>query len=80
MTDPENPKKSAPPPAEDMWADAEGEENVIKLTAVDFDKFIQNNPSVLVMFYAPCKYNPEYIRCLLQAWNPIQRALQTAMV
>lgn len=55
MTDPENPKKKAPPPAEDMWADAVGSENVVKLTTVDFDKFIQNNPSVLVMFYAPCK-------------------------
>ena len=57
MSDPENAKKSSslPPAAEDMWSDAEGSDNIIKLTAVDFDKFIQTNPSVLVMFYAPCK-------------------------
>lgn len=59
MTDPENPQKpksaASPAPSEDMWADAEGAENVVQLTAGDFDEFISTHSSVLVMFYAPCK-------------------------
>ena len=30
----------------------------------DFDDYIQNHPSVLVMFYAPCKYYIELISYL----------------
>lgn len=71
MSDPENPKKSAPPPAEDMWAGAEGADNVVKLTAVDFDKFIQTNPSVLVMFYAPCKYSSPLVSLVHNCVNDI---------
>lgn len=57
MTDPESPPKPAAPPAqEDMWADTPGAEEVNMLTDADFDTFIETNPSVLVMFYAPCKY------------------------
>lgn len=63
MTDPENPAKPPPPPpAENMWAGAEGAENVEQLTTATFDEFIQNNPSVLVMFYAPCKYSHILVR------------------
>lgn len=58
MTDPENPKKAAPPaPEVDMWEDVEKAENVVRLTTAEFDPFIAANPSVLVMFYAPCMYS-----------------------
>ena len=56
MKDPENPKKPTPPPQEDMWAKTDGAENVHKLTDDSFDGFMKSNPSVLVMFYAPCMY------------------------
>ena len=55
MTDPENPMKAAPPaPEVDMWEGVDGVENVARLTTANFDSFIAENPSVLVMFYAPC--------------------------
>lgn len=56
MEDPENPQMRSPKPAvTDMWAGVEGVENVAKLTEANFTEVISSNPSVLVMFYAPCK-------------------------
>ncbi|XP_067937992.1 protein disulfide-isomerase A5-like [Watersipora subatra] len=53
MNDPENPQHPTPPVQEDMWANTAGAENVHMLTDGDFDDFMAENPSVLVMFYAP---------------------------
>ncbi|ELU02742.1 hypothetical protein CAPTEDRAFT_224024 [Capitella teleta] len=56
MKDPQNPPKVSPPPAAnplDMWADAPGHENVHHLTTANFAQFLSENPSTLVMFYAP---------------------------
>ena len=36
------------------WADEES--HVVHLSEDDFDTFMEANPSVLVMFYAPCKF------------------------
>lgn len=50
MKDPTD--KPAPvPPAEEEWKDTPSD--VVHLGDDDFDKFISDNPSVLVMFYAP---------------------------
>jgi len=49
-----SPAPSTPPPKEEEWSDVPSE--VIHLKDDTFDDFIANNPSVLVMFYAPCKY------------------------
>ena len=35
------------------WSDAEND--VVHLSDANFDQFIQDHSSVLVMFYAPCK-------------------------
>lgn len=40
-------------PAEKSWADEESA--VVHLTDDTFDTFLASTPSVLVMFYAPCK-------------------------
>ena len=42
---------AAPPPAEEQWSDVESD--VVHLTTDNFDTFLSENPSVLVMFYAP---------------------------
>jgi len=48
---PQAPQPQAP---EIPWAD---EENVVyHLTDEDFDKFIKDHSSVLVMFHAPCEF------------------------
>ncbi|XP_025081188.1 protein disulfide-isomerase A5-like [Pomacea canaliculata] len=61
MRDPLSPSPTLPPatqpqpqtnPGED-WADIEGQKNINFLTAETFDSFIAEQPSVLVMFYAP---------------------------
>lgn len=49
-----SPEPSTPPPKEEEWSDVPSE--VVHLKDDTFDDFIANNPSVLVMFYAPCKY------------------------
>lgn len=49
-----SPAPSTPPPKEEEWSDVPSE--VVHLKDDTFDDFIANNPSVLVMFYAPCKY------------------------
>jgi len=51
MMDPENPQ-SMSPKVESMWTG----KDVVQLTTGNFDSFIIRNPSVLVMFYAPCEY------------------------
>ena len=51
-----NPVEPSAPVAEDMWAGVPGVEHVHQLTTKTFNQFITTNPSVLVMFYAPCKY------------------------
>ncbi|XP_014671849.1 PREDICTED: protein disulfide-isomerase A5-like [Priapulus caudatus] len=56
MTDPSNPmaRESPPPPKpEDFWKEVEGSENVHHLTADNFDAFVEEHGSTLVMFYAP---------------------------
>lgn len=65
MSDPEDPKKAAPPaPAPvDMWAETAGAESVAQLTSDTFDTFVSENPSVLIMFYAPCEHL--YLKYLL---------------
>ena len=58
MKDPYNPMASMPPPPpspETHWTDVEGAENIHHLTETNFESFIREHESVLVMFYAPCK-------------------------
>lgn len=64
MRDPLSPSPSTPPATppppqanpEENWSDVEGKENIIHLTSANFDTFMQEQPSVLVMFYAPCEF------------------------
>lgn len=60
---PQAPQPQAP---ETPWAD---EENVVyHLTDEDFDKFIKDHSSVLVMFHAPCEFVFSFLlwaKCLL---------------
>ena len=46
---------SAPkePEKEEEWKDEESD--VVHLTDANFDEYLETNPSVMVMFYAPCK-------------------------
>ena len=58
MKDPYNPMASMPPPPpspETHWTDVEGAENIHHLTETNFESFVREHESVLVMFYAPCK-------------------------
>lgn len=48
-----SPAPSTPPAKEEEWSDIPSD--VVHLKDDTFDDFIANNPSVLVMFYAPCK-------------------------
>ena len=58
MKDPQNPGATPPPPAaeppEKQWEGVNGMENLHFLTDDNFDSFVQEEKSVLVMFYAPC--------------------------
>ena len=61
MKDPLNTEshQQPPPPApspEEQWQDIEGHEDLHYLGAHNIDAFLQTHDSVLVMFYAPCKY------------------------
>ena len=59
MNDPENPLAGMPPPPpppEAQWSDIDGAEHIQHLTEASFDEFVQKHDSVLVMFYAPCKF------------------------
>lgn len=49
-----SPAPSTPPAKEEEWSDIPSD--VVHLKDDTFDDFIANIPSVLVMFYAPCKY------------------------
>ena len=51
LSSPAPPKE---PEKEPDWS--EEQTDVVHLTDATFDEYIANNPSVLVMFYAPCKY------------------------
>lgn len=50
-----SPAPSTPPAKEEEWSDIPSD--IVHLKDDTFDDFIANNPSVLVMFYAPCKYH-----------------------
>ena len=52
VTSPEPPKE---PEKEEEWSDVPSD--VVHLTDSSFDEFMEKNPSVLVMFYAPCKFS-----------------------
>ena len=54
-SDPEPSQPPAPAP-EEQWKDVEGYENIALLTVNTFEAFIKRHSTVLVMFYAPCKY------------------------
>ena len=59
-----------PPSPETHWTDVEGAENIHHLTETNFESFIREHESVLVMFYAPCKlydciYFPALVKNLL---------------
>ena len=59
-----SPAPSTPPAKEEEWSDIPSD--VVHLKDDTFDDFIANNPSVLVMFYAPCKYH--FFFKFLLAW------------
>lgn len=48
-----SPSAAKEPEKEEAWSDKEND--VHHLTTKTFDEFLSENPSVLVMFYAPCK-------------------------
>ncbi|GFS06926.1 protein disulfide-isomerase A5-like [Elysia marginata] len=50
LKNPSNPKE---PEQEPQWVDEKSD--VVHLSDASFDDFVQQNPSVLVMFYAPCE-------------------------
>ena len=62
-----SPAPATPPPKEEEWSDVPSD--VVHLSDSTFDDFVANNPSVLVMFYAPCKYPliVEFACCILYA-------------
>ena len=50
-----DPKEGPPPPPEDTaWSDSPSK--VHHLSDSDFNVFVKDHTSVLVMFYAPCEY------------------------
>lgn len=54
-TEPEPSKPPSPSP-EEHWSDVTGNQNIVFPSADNFDSFLKGHNSVLVMFYAPCKY------------------------
>ena len=60
-----SPAPSTPPAKEEEWSDIPSD--VVHLKDDTFDDFIANNPSVLVMFYAPCKYH-FFLNLFIPAW------------
>ncbi|XP_077996871.1 protein disulfide-isomerase A5-like [Glandiceps talaboti] len=73
MTDPSNPNPTPPTktPTEDFFENLDGGENVYQLTDANFQEFMQQHWSVLVMFYAPwcghCKKaKPDYAAAATQ--------------
>ena len=50
-----SPQPRKAPEPEATWADEPSE--VVHLTDDTFQDFLDNNPSALVMFYAPCEFN-----------------------
>lgn len=53
-TDPESSKPPVPS-QEENWSDVTGYQNIHFLGEANFDRFIKEHNSVLVMFYAPCE-------------------------
>ncbi|XP_023220472.1 protein disulfide-isomerase A5-like, partial [Centruroides sculpturatus] len=56
MNNPQNPVSSSLPSEtspEQWWAEIDGADNLNHLTASNFDNFINQHTSVLIMFYAP---------------------------
>ena len=57
-TPPTPEETTPPPPANDgssQWSDITGGSDISHLTVDNFNSFITEHDSVLVMFYAPCK-------------------------
>lgn len=52
MRNPQEPPP--PPPAEQPWSEEKSE--VVHLSEANFKPFLKKKKHVLVMFYAPCKY------------------------
>lgn len=48
-----SPSPPKEPEKEVLWSEVESD--VVHLTDATFDEFLSNNPSVLIMFYAPCR-------------------------
>ena len=68
-----SPAPATPPPKEEEWSDVPSD--VVHLSDSTFDDFVANNPSVLVMFYAPCKYLLNRVRmmhipCVTKVYQP----------
>ena len=59
MNDPKNPLPAVPPTVDprDQWSDVTGGESIKHLTSSNFDEWMATADSVLVMFYAPCKFD-----------------------
>ncbi len=58
-----SPQPPKEPEVEAEWADAEND--VVHLTETTFEEYIASHNSVLVMFYAPCKYCQEFFSMIL---------------
>ena len=59
MKNPGEPVVEKSRPVEPEWS--ETTTNVVHLNFNTYDNFISKNPSVLVMFYAPCEYYVYFI-------------------
>ena len=69
----EDPKEESEQPAhaqEQQWKDTPS--GVVHLGEDDFDDFLKSHPSLLVMFYAPCKCRfllNVYFRCSMNEYS-----------
>jgi hypothetical protein len=54
---------------EEEWSDVPSD--VVHLKERMFDEFLENNPSVLVMFYAPCKLYLQHDCTTILSFGPI---------